>query len=259
MAKKPRQSIAPSVNTPIDFKVDPNTGIGYISQRKTAELLGLPLTTLNRFVKNFGTPSELNENNQLSEDLLIKAAKFAFSRNTPQSALVLDKLLKAGARAFIYTQAGYNPLAPTEERYTPQWFKARAEGVVARREETDVIKLFVEYARSQGSSSPDKYYMALTKMQNTALFVVEGDKPKNLRDVLNWKQLSAVKTSDLVVAKAVAEGIAAGLPYKEVFQLAKKRVEVLAVAVGKETIVMAALECLTPKAKRLKAAKPMVR
>ena len=49
MAKKPRQSIAPSANTSIDFKVDPSTGIGYISQRKAAELCGVSQPSLRAF------------------------------------------------------------------------------------------------------------------------------------------------------------------------------------------------------------------
>lgn len=45
----------------------------------------------------------------------------------------------------------------------PTWQQARIEGQTARREETDVIKAFVEYAIQQGSKSASRYFLCITK------------------------------------------------------------------------------------------------
>ena len=55
-------------------------------------------------------------------------------------------------RAALNEIARLQAIQPEPTMYTPEWFKVRAEGIVARREETDAIKLFVEYARSHEST-----------------------------------------------------------------------------------------------------------
>lgn len=119
---------------------------------------------------------------------------------------------------------------------TDDWMTTRIEGKNHRREETDAIKLFVEYARGQGSKSPDKYYVALTKMENAELFVVAG-KYKNLRDVLSQRQLSRVAIADQAVEKALLDGMAANIYYKDIFAKAKANVQMIAAAVGKSEVV----------------------
>jgi phage regulator Rha-like protein len=44
-----------------------------------------------------------------------------------------------------------------------QWQQARIEGKAIRREETDVIKSFVEYAVIQGSTNAVRYYSKISK------------------------------------------------------------------------------------------------
>ena len=119
---------------------------------------------------------------------------------------------------------------------TDDWMTTRIEGKNRRREETDAIKLFVEYARGQGSKSPDKYYVALTKMENAELFVVAG-KYKNLRDVLSQRQLSRVAIADQAVERALLDGMAANIYYKEIYAKARANVQMIAAAVGKSEVV----------------------
>ena len=107
MAKKPRQSIAPSAKTPIDFKVDPSTGIGYISQRKAAELCGVAQSTISRLINASPNKSTFtNENNQLSEAGFETCITYALGLGKPEAAKLASKLIRAGIRAFIYSQAG---------------------------------------------------------------------------------------------------------------------------------------------------------
>lgn len=110
------------------------------------------------------------------------------------------------------------------QQQAPEWQLARSEGKKIRRQETDAIQEFVEYAKAQGSKSADKYYINITTMVNKAVFIVEQRHP-NLRDVLDISQLMDLKVADKVVAKALRDGMAQELHYKKVFQLAKQRIE----------------------------------
>jgi len=116
-----------------------------------------------------------------------------------------------------------------------QWLEARAAGKETRCIATDTIKTFVNYATNQGSKNAERYYANISKMENKELFFLE-QKYKNLRDVLNIHQLSTVKSADMIVAKALNDGMAQKLPYKEIYKLAKLRVESFAEIIGKTLI-----------------------
>lgn len=118
---------------------------------------------------------------------------------------------------------------------SPEWIALRQTGKLTHRTKTDTIKDFVGYAMSQGSTSADRYYMAIARMENQALFLLE-QKFKNLRDILNLDQLATIKVADAIVFKAIKDGMDAGLHYKDIYQLAKKRVESLADLHGKTFI-----------------------
>lgn len=116
-----------------------------------------------------------------------------------------------------------------------QWIEARSQGKIERRVETDAIKGFIAYAIDQGSKSASTYYMNLSRMENKALFLVEQKYP-NLREVLNTAQLNTLQTADRAVSKALKDGMDQGLHYKEIYKLAKTKVEMIAEAVGKTPV-----------------------
>jgi len=126
------------------------------------------------------------------------------------------------------------------------WLSQRAAGKITRREETDAIQQFVDYATAQGSTSANRYYCNISRMQNKALFILEQKFP-NLRDILDLNQLATVDVSDAIVSKALAEGMTSNLHYKDIYKLAKKRVEAFAKLRGQTFIPD------TQAAKRLKA------
>ena len=97
---------------------------------------------------------------------------------------------------------------------------ARIDGKKARRVETDAIKRLVDYATQQGSKSAEKYYMSVTKMTYDLLGLESGQRDKMTKDQL--QQLSMV---ELMVDIAIRNGIAMGLEYKAIYQLAKERVK----------------------------------
>lgn len=121
-----------------------------------------------------------------------------------------------------------------------EWQQARLDGKAIRKETTDAIKDFIEYAVKQGSTNALRYYANITNMENKALFILE-QKFDNVRDVLNNHQLSTLKTADRIVYETLQEGMERSMHYKEIFKLAKERVETLATLV-KPTIVISATE-----------------
>ena len=112
-----------------------------------------------------------------------------------------------------------------------KWVEVRISGKKVRRDTTDIIKQFIDYAYSQGSNSAHNYYTCISTMQNKALFVLH-QKYKNLREMLDIYQLGLVAVADTIVAKALHEGMELSMPYKDIYKLAKTRVLDLAAIHG---------------------------
>jgi len=121
------------------------------------------------------------------------------------------------------------------QKANQEYFEVREKGKVSRLKQTDTIKQFVEYATKQGSKNANKYYITLTNMENKALFLIE-QKFKNIREILNINQLDELKQADEIILKALIDGMEKEMFYKDIYQLAKKRVELFASLKGK-TIV----------------------
>ncbi len=118
------------------------------------------------------------------------------------------------------------------------YVKIRTGSKVIRLEQTDVIKVFVEYATNQGSTKAKMYYANITKMENKALFfLIEGlQKPKNLRDLLNTFQLFQLGAADKLIADALQEGMNKNMHYKDIYQFAKMKLEHFANLIGASAV-----------------------
>lgn len=117
-----------------------------------------------------------------------------------------------------------------------KWLENREKGKDARLEGTDEIKRFKAYAIEQGSKNADWYYVNLTRMLNSLLFIVDG-KFKNLRDMMTPIQLLIISGGDLVIKKALQDGMKKQLFYKEIYKVAKERVETFAELHGQSEIL----------------------
>jgi Rha family phage regulatory protein len=118
-------------------------------------------------------------------------------------------------------------------RASAEWLEARASGKVVRLQFTDGVQEFVEYAEQQNSRNARKYYMALTKMEYRALFLIGQAVGEGFRSKLNITQLVNLATAEAIAQRALREGMAAQMYYKDIYQVAKQRVESLAAMVGK--------------------------
>ena len=72
-------------------------------------------------------------------------------------------------------------------------------------------------------------------MENQALFLFD-QKYRNVREILDIGQMSIVLAADKIVERAAIEGMRQGLHYKEIYRLAKCRIETLAALYGKSVI-----------------------
>lgn len=117
-----------------------------------------------------------------------------------------------------------------------KWLETRKKGKALRLDSTDSIKEFETYATEQGSQNANWYYISLTKMLNGLLFIVDG-KFKNLRDMMTSRQLMIVSGADLVIEKALTDGMKKQIHYKEIYRLAKERVEIFAELHGQSEIL----------------------
>ena len=123
-----------------------------------------------------------------------------------------------------------------DQQQSPGWINNRATGQIVRKEETDTIKDFILYAKAQGSKNADRYYTTLSNCVNNNLFTFNGTF-KNKRQAMTAVQLMTVGFAESLVSKVLIEGMSKSLPYKEVYQLVKKRIILIAKLHGKSEVI----------------------
>jgi phage regulator Rha-like protein len=181
-------------------------------------------------IQTKGRPSDIYYLSEEQATLLI-----ALMRNTPIVREFKNKLV----REFYRLKRKYQSLLA--EKTNVDYLLRRDESKTIRLEETDWIKAFVNYATEQGSQSAHMYYITISKMENKALFFLD-QKVKNVRELLDFKQLSLIQVADQIVINAIKEGLEKKLHYKEIYQDAKKRIETFASVIPKSPLAFLQLE-----------------
>lgn len=110
-----------------------------------------------------------------------------------------------------------------------EWKISREQGLVTRKECTDAIKGFVDYATSQGSVNSKFYYANITKMSYKALDIMQQKNPA-LRDTLSVMETHQLIITEDLVRRKLVEYMNQELHYKEIYLLVKIDVENLAKA-----------------------------
>lgn len=101
-----------------------------------------------------------------------------------------------------------------------KWLGIRQETKLVRRMETDTIKKFVEYAKEQGSTHADTYYMNFTKLVQNHLGIFAGS-----RDNQEQKELLRLKSLETIVDMHLETLMGANLPYKEIYSGVKNLIQ----------------------------------
>lgn len=117
------------------------------------------------------------------------------------------------------------------------WKQIRSTGKMARVMETELIEKFVQYATNQGSTQAFRYYANISKMENKALFFLE-QKFSNVRELLTGHQIGIMISADIIVEKALKDGMEQNMNYKDIYQMAKERIETFASVMPKTPVPM---------------------
>ncbi len=99
------------------------------------------------------------------------------------------------------------------------WQQTRQEAKENRLLETDAIKSFVAYAKSQGSQHADRYYCSLTQLANKAAGISQG------RDKADIQQLNNLTLVEHIISEVLQDSMQQGKPYKEIYLACKARIE----------------------------------
>lgn len=118
------------------------------------------------------------------------------------------------------------------------WRDQRQQGKLARREVTDTISEFIEYAKGQGSKNAHHYYATITNATYKCLFVIESRYGSSFRDLLSSMQLQSLGVAEYIAADAIEEGMRGGLHYKSIYQFAKSKVEAFAATLPRKAKVI---------------------
>jgi Rha family phage regulatory protein len=118
-------------------------------------------------------------------------------------------------------------LKSDENGKNSEWVKVRAQSKQIRLQQTDVIKEFVDYATSQGSKNAKHYYKHYTNATYKALKLIQFKKPK-LKDTLDMMELAQLMVAENIAKQSIRKHIKDGEPYKAVYELVKRDLEVFA-------------------------------
>ncbi|MCX4268495.1 MAG: Rha family transcriptional regulator [Lachnospiraceae bacterium] len=106
------------------------------------------------------------------------------------------------------------------EHQSSHWQATRLESKFSRRVETDEIKKFVAYAKSQGSQHAEKYYLTFSKLVNRMIGIEAGG-----RDKATAGQLNTLILMEHIIGEVIQDGIKQELFYKKIYQICKIRIE----------------------------------
>jgi Rha family phage regulatory protein len=118
-------------------------------------------------------------------------------------------------------------LAELNNRSDSKFIETRQQGKLSRKEETDTIKEFVDYATNQGSKNAKMYYMNITKATYRALELMVQKKPA-IRDSLDIYQLSELLLAERVAKNSLKKYMDLGRHYKDIYKSVAEDLEVFA-------------------------------
>ena len=107
-------------------------------------------------------------------------------------------------------------------RKDSRWLITRQETKEVRKNETDMIKRFTEYAKSQGSIHYRNYYTLLTNLANKRCGITAGE-----RDKADQKTLLRMKSLETLIDMRLETLMNNGLPYKEIYEDIKELFEMI--------------------------------
>lgn len=192
--------------------------------RSVAALIGKPHKVILRQIRTM--EAHLNGNNFAPVEFFAPAtyidpkgeSRPCYYLTQMGCEMVANKQTGAGGTLFTaqYVKAFHAMKEFIMERNSPIWQDTRTLTKEVRRQETDVIRELVDYARAQGSQHAVKYYTSISKLANKAAGIDD-------RDLAHVGQLTALMLIERVIADEIRANIAAQKPYKEIYTSVQQR------------------------------------
>ncbi len=154
------------------------------------------------YTRNFESPLNNYGETFVSEEAVYN---MSFRSNKPEAKLFTKWVTKVLKQIRIN---GYY----VSDNEGDKWLKTRIETKQFRRMETDTIKQFVEYAKNQGSTHADQYYMNFTKLVQNHLGIDSGS-----RDNQDQKTLLRLKSFETIIDMRLDSLMKMDLPYKVIY------------------------------------------
>jgi len=121
------------------------------------------------------------------------------------------------------------------QQQNTEWVESRSQSKIARREETDTIQKFIEYATEQGSSKAKFYYKHFTKATYKALSLLERKNPLT-RDTLNLMQLYQLVVAENIVKNVIKNAMVENVFYKDIYEMSKEALDKYAESINIKAI-----------------------
>lgn len=223
MQKHPERD-EPAPYPPADLPVFEYRGRPVADSRDVAAMIGRPhwqiLRTISTFCKH------LNDNKIVVADYFSEhtyidekgESRPCYYLTEMGCDMVANKQTGEAGTIFTarYVKAFHQMRALLLERSSPIWQDTRSLGKEIRRIETDAIKEFVGYAKAQGSENAERYYTNLSRLADRTAGIEERDKAQVV-------QLTSLLLVEKVIAREIAQGIAAGTHYKALYRAIKDK------------------------------------
>lgn len=103
------------------------------------------------------------------------------------------------------------------QQQSPLWQDTRSYQKAIRNQETDVIKIFVQYAESQGSAHAERYYTAFSLLANKAAGIED-------RNLATAPQLHLLSQIEGIISTCMLDGMKRSEPYKDIYTTCKARI-----------------------------------
>lgn len=112
-----------------------------------------------------------------------------------------------------------------------EWNQSRKIGMTKRKELTDTIQRFIEYAKNQGSTKAEFYYKHITNAEYKALHLLDSNETTPVRDMLSDLDLGFLMVAEHIAKEFIEECMESDIHYKEIFVLLKQKLMVFAQAI----------------------------
>ena len=187
-----------------DFKVNLESGEAFISQRKTAEITGVPKSTVNDWILKSPDTYKVNENNQLDAKSLQKLVLAGHQKGYEKCTDLMEKLMEAGATTFICHMAGVT-LQPKVDPTLPQ---SRIEAVRAYLETLEKLELVEQLAAEQAATVSQQSGLLVQQKEvidYKKIITGEGEEYFPISHILNHNEDRTFSGRRLAIFSAKAE------------------------------------------------------